>query len=234
MDQKLLEVRILRFIEAVVKTYAAVASKDNPTNYEIRRILPLLENLTQGHVLKPNSAAFISTPSTTKTVIKSRHSVVQYGKTALNGVQKSADQLGKTIRPIIEYAPWCYSYKPRCDIPDIEEKIAFAELLGPNAPIKSDAVCLGLTLIAPRTIYPEHHHPAIELYYVFAGSAVWTKGKKSTIRKPGEFVLHPSQTVHAMETADEPLLAIYTWSGADIRTTSAYVEAHSKPAQVSL
>ena len=39
---------------------------------------------------------------------------------------------------------------------------------------------------------------------------------------PGALVLHPSGVVHAMRTHEEPLLAVYTWTGEDVRTPSVY------------
>jgi hypothetical protein len=46
---------------------------------------------------------------------------------------------------------------------------------------------------------------------------------------PGAFILHPSQAIHAMQTHAEPLLAIYTWSGADVRTASVYTPSPAHP-----
>jgi gentisate 1,2-dioxygenase len=105
------------------------------------------------------------------------------------------------------------------------QNIAFAEIVGPAAPFRSDSVCLGLTLIGPETLYPAHRHPAIELYYVVAGIATWTLVGVSQDNPPGTFILHPSQAIHAMRTHAEPLLAIYSWSGSDVRTTSVYTSS---------
>jgi len=105
------------------------------------------------------------------------------------------------------------------------QNIAFAEIIGPAAPFRSDSVCLGLTLIGPETLYPVHRHPAIELYYVVAGIATWTLDGLSQDHPPGTFILHPSQAIHAMRTHAEPLLAIYSWSGSDVRTSSVYTNS---------
>lgn len=133
-------------------------------------------------------------------------------------------------RPLLEAAapalpllPWKYNYAPRADIPDPDRKMAWGEIVGPEAPLVSDRFCLGFTLIAPHSFYPSHRHPATELYLVLAGTAEWTLDGDAEMRQPGTFVLHPSGAAHSMRTFDEPLLALYTWSGADVVTLSSYL-----------
>ncbi|OAM91408.1 dimethylsulfonioproprionate lyase family protein [Termitidicoccus mucosus] len=123
--------------------------------------------------------------------------------------------------PLGEALPWRYGYTPRPDLPGLESRMAWAELVGPEAPFHSDRVCLGLTFIGPRVRYPEHAHPAVEVYFVLSGTALWTADGVTHPRPPGSFILHPSNVVHVMETRDEPLLAAYTWSG-DVRSPSVY------------
>lgn len=102
--------------------------------------------------------------------------------------------------------------------------MAWAELVGPLAPFHSDKVCLGVTAIGPHTRYPEHLHPAAEVYFVLSGTARWTAEGVTHERPPGSFILHPSNIVHVMETGDEPLIAAYTWSG-DIVSPSIYTDS---------
>jgi quercetin dioxygenase-like cupin family protein len=125
--------------------------------------------------------------------------------------------------PHLDALPWRYSYEPRSDAPDISERMAWAELVGPIAPFHSDKVCLGLTAIGPRLLYPLHYHPAAETYLVVSGTASWTAAGMTRRHPPGTLILHPSNIVHAMETGDEPLLAAYAWTG-DVETLSAYQE----------
>jgi mannose-6-phosphate isomerase-like protein (cupin superfamily) len=126
------------------------------------------------------------------------------------------------ILPIAPSLPWHYNYPLHKNLPELGQDIAFAEIIGPEAPFRSDSVCLGLTLIGKEILYPAHYHPAIELYYVVTGTATWTLNGISHNSPPGTYILHPSMSIHAMETREEPLLAIYTWSGPDIRTSSRY------------
>lgn len=126
------------------------------------------------------------------------------------------------LAPALPYLPWKYNYMPHNGVPDPEQHMAWGEIIGPEAPFVCDCFCFGFTLIAPYSFYPAHFHPATELYYVLSGTAEWTLNGKSSWQPPGSFILHPSNSIHSMRTAKEPLLALYTWSGSDVVTLSQY------------
>jgi len=155
---------------------------------------------------------------------RTRHPAARHLAAAFEAGNASTADLLAAIRAVARNLPWRYSYAKRDDAPGLEKNMAFAEIIGPEAPFQSDRVCLGLTLIGPKTFYPAHAHPAIELYYVAAGTATWTADGVSSKNAPGAFILHPSQIVHAMQTHSKPLLAVYSWSGADVKTLSTYTE----------
>lgn len=207
---------IFDFITIVHNKYCALQQTDDDIKVEISRVLPELEKKLLEFNFLMDSERFTA-------VNQNNHPVIPFGKSALEKVDKNDNLLSNIISSIIDYAPWRYSYKPRTDLIDAEKKIAFAELVGPEAILKSESVCLGLTMIAPATKYPEHYHPATELYYIVSGEALWTIGNKTCLRNRGEYILHESNEIHAMETTLDPLLAIYTWSGTNVKTTSSYV-----------
>ncbi|CCG08623.1 dimethylsulfonioproprionate lyase family protein [Pararhodospirillum photometricum] len=132
--------------------------------------------------------------------------------------------LAGVLRIIGPHLPWRYGYAPRSDAPGLENRMGWAELVGPEAPFLSSSICLGLTVIGPNTHYLPHRHPAVEVYLVLAGHALWWGEGLTTEPPPGAFILHPSQAVHAMRTGTEPLLALYTWSG-DIQSPSVWAES---------
>jgi mannose-6-phosphate isomerase-like protein (cupin superfamily) len=149
------------------------------------------------------------------------HPVAQYlGGKAPSKSKPLADVLN-AFRPLADALPWRYSYSPRPDKPGLENSMAWAELVGPNAPFHSNHVCLGITVIGPHVHYPEHKHPAVEVYYVLSGTARWTAKGITKAQPPGAYILHPANVVHVMETDDEPLIAAYTWSG-EVQTLSVY------------
>jgi mannose-6-phosphate isomerase-like protein (cupin superfamily) len=89
---------------------------------------------------------------------------------------------------------------------------AFCELLGPSGHWRSQLLSLGLLLLGPRLTYPDHVHPATEIYVVLSGHAQWRQGGRSwQARAPASVITHASMEPHAMRTGDEPLLAAYLW-----------------------
>jgi quercetin dioxygenase-like cupin family protein len=152
----------------------------------------------------------------------SGHPVIsQLRQTAPQNSDAPTAAILRAFLPHLDVLPWRYSYTPRPDAPDIGERMAWAELVGPIAPFQSTRVCLGLTAIGPRLLYPRHHHPAVETYLVVSGTAAWTAAGSTLRHPPGTLILHPANLVHAMEAGDEPLLAAYAWSG-EVETLSAY------------
>lgn len=137
------------------------------------------------------------------------HPLVRHLPAALAGLERDAPDIAALLRPLADGLPWRYGYEASADMPDLHLNMGWAEFVGPAAPWRSDEVCLGVALIGANTHYPAHQHPAVELYHVLTGVAEWS----SHWRRPGAFILHDSNQTHAMRTGDEPLLALYTWSG---------------------
>jgi quercetin dioxygenase-like cupin family protein len=142
------------------------------------------------------------------------------------GLHHPAAGIAAALAALPSPLPWRYSYPPRpgapADAADLAERIAFAELIGPRAPLDAPGCRAGFTLIAPGTFYPLHAHPAIELYLVISGHAQWTIPNAERIVPPGEYVLHRASQPHAMRSFAEPLLALYGWRG-DIDTPAFYL-----------
>jgi quercetin dioxygenase-like cupin family protein len=153
-----------------------------------------------------------------------RHPVAEYLNTALSvpAGNPVIDGILAALREVAPVLPWKYNYAPGRGGAADAGRVAWAELIGPVAPVVSDELCVGVTLIAPLTLYPAHHHPAAELYGVLSGTARWQSPAADRDRTPGEFIYHQPGIVHAMETHDQPLLAAYTWTG-DVKTWSVYV-----------
>jgi quercetin dioxygenase-like cupin family protein len=192
-------------ITALRRHYEQRSHTIDALSIELRRVLALLP-------------AKIGAPLTVSA--KSPHPIARHLDAAYATASHGFDDILVPLRRISAYLPWRYSYAD-ADAPGLGERVAWSEFIGPIAPITSDVVCLGITLIAPHTLYPLHRHPAIETYFVLSGTATWTAAGRAEKHPPGTFILHPSNIDHAMETHDEPLLAAYTWSG-DVQTLSVY------------
>jgi hypothetical protein len=197
--------KIRRLIATAQNVLTRRATLSDAAAHEARRVLKLLDPLP------PLSGSFQ----------KSDHPITAFIGNAIKTSDETSALLDAAT-PVLRYLPWKYNYEPRPDLPDLGLRMGWAELIGPEAPYRSAAVCLGLTLIAPESHYPAHHHPAIELYHVITGTAAWVLDGVPRLNPPGSFILHPSQSVHAMRTGPEALLALYTWSGPDVTTLSDY------------
>jgi len=141
-------------------------------------------------------------------VIATHHPVTRCLAAATQGFRGLED-----LQRIGPSLPWRHGYDPHPSRAGLEDRLAWVEIVGPAAPLRHPALCVGFVLMAPHTVYPAHAHPAVELYHVISGTALWTAADVATERRPGDFILHPSGISHAMTTAEEPLLAIYSWTG---------------------
>ncbi len=90
----------------------------------------------------------------------------------------------------------------------------YAELVGKAAFHSSDELLCGVMLLGPDTTYPQHRHPAEEVYHVLSGRSEWQRGDGPwrTVA-PGSAIHHPPDLAHAARTGDAPLLALYCWTG---------------------
>jgi quercetin dioxygenase-like cupin family protein len=86
---------------------------------------------------------------------------------------------------------------------------ANAVIVGPGGLEPRDDVLVGVSLMAPRLHYPDHRHPPEEIYLVLS-KGQWRQGEGPWHEPgPGQVVFNPSNVVHAMRSADAPLLAIW-------------------------
>lgn len=101
------------------------------------------------------------------------------------------------------------------------ENYGYNEWIGQRGAFVSERVACGVLLLGPDTEYPDHSHEAEELYLPLAGHAFWRLAESDwRLRPPGEWIHHPSWTIHAMRTSEEPLLAAYVWRAGDLTAKS--------------
>lgn len=144
--------------------------------------------------------------------------------TIASGLAGPERSLIEAMKPFLPSLHWRYGYALQPRWPNLERQLAFAQIIGGRAAFNDRSAHLGLTLMAPQTYYPLHAHPAIELYLVLAGTAGWRLGDAPFEDKPpGALILHRSGVGHAMQTRDEPMLALYVWRG-DLETAPIYIE----------
>lgn len=106
---------------------------------------------------------------------------------------------------------WQYGYEkvPR----GLENKYAYAELVGPTGPVITDEVILGLVLFAPGCTYPAHAHEGISESYICLSGAV--SENDQGVYAPGSLIFNPPEQRHRITVADHsPALLCYAWTGA--------------------
>lgn len=90
----------------------------------------------------------------------------------------------------------------------------WTEILGTVGPLASERLACGFLLLGPDTRYPPHRHAAQEIYIPLSGAARWLQGDAPWRRRqPGTVIQHASEEPHAMQTDEQPLLALYLWRG---------------------
>ncbi|MBR9805966.1 MAG: hypothetical protein GYB49_01920 [Alphaproteobacteria bacterium] len=133
----------------------------------------------------------------------------------------AAEGFGKTataLRNVKDRLYWDSIYPIEDVGEDFDAYCAFAELVGPNAPVRAEGYSAGLTLIAPDFLYNWHTHPASEIYMILTPQSLWALNDGPFMAKSaGDVVYHASGAPHAMKTQGHVLLAPWIWTG-DIAT----------------
>ena len=97
---------------------------------------------------------------------------------------------------------------------EFSKRIFASEIIGPKGIIDNPSMRVGLLLQLDHVPYTKHWHSAEELYLVLLGEAHWSVDDGSPeVRFPETFVHHRSNQPHSMTTSDEPLLAMWGWTG---------------------
>ena len=86
---------------------------------------------------------------------------------------------------------------------------ANATIAGPEGLEIRPDVWIGVSLMAPQTRYPDHRHPPEEIYCVLSEGEWRQAGGPWHQPGIGGLVYNPSNIVHAMRSAEPPLLALW-------------------------
>ncbi|RJL09657.1 dimethylsulfonioproprionate lyase family protein [Paracoccus siganidrum] len=93
---------------------------------------------------------------------------------------------------------------------------ANAMLLGPGGIEERRDLWIGLSLLAPRTRYPDHRHAPEETYLVLSPGQFRKNGADWFEPGIGGSFFVPPNAVHAMRSGDEPLFALWAlWAGLE-------------------
>ena len=94
------------------------------------------------------------------------------------------------------------------------ENESFVEIIGPNGLLLTQGIRVGFLFLGEQVFYPSHKHEALELYNIISGNSFWQINDKEFFeKKPGDKVFHDIWEPHAMRTAGQPVLSLFSWSG---------------------
>lgn len=124
--------------------------------------------------------------------------------------------LVQAIRAAAPHLPWVtYDLYPRDQIGDaFADGHAFAEIIGPGAPVGAADFSFGLFLIAPGVLYRDHCHPAPELYAPLTGPHRWRFGAEAplVIKSAHQPVWNEPDAPHLTLVGAVPFLCLYGWT----------------------
>ena len=128
-----------------------------------------------------------------------------------NGRGGPTQSMIRAIESVVSDLSWLYGYEkvPR----GLAQKYAYAEFAGPNGPVVTPSIILGVVLFAPKCTYPAHAHDGLsESYYVLSGAV---SENDEGVWSPGSLIFNPPGRRHRITVSDtEPALLVYAWHGA--------------------
>ncbi len=129
-----------------------------------------------------------------------------------NGARGAMAPMARALSHVASDLTWEFGYQK---VPKpLAQKYAYCEFLGPQGPIPSERLILGLVLFAPKTTYPQHSHKEIEESYVSISGA-WSENDLA-VYAPGSLILNVSGHEHRITTGpEEPCLLAYAWTGTE-------------------
>eukprot|EP00873_Tetraselmis_striata_P045166 jgi/Tetstr1/465430/TSEL_010114.t1 len=154
-------------------------------------------------VLKSNATVRFGEPA--------QKPVTAHLKRALDeGRQERTATFIRAVESISAQLVWQYGYEK---IPKgLEKTFAYAEICGPNGPVLTNEVILGLVLFAPGCTYPAHAHDRISESYICLSGSV--SENHQGVYAPGSMIFNPPEHTHRITVSKtEPALLAYAWSG---------------------
>ena len=121
-------------------------------------------------------------------------------------------QLGAALAAIEPQLEWIQ--KPAGD-EHFQANHANTVVVGVDGIERRNDVRIGVSLVAPDTVYPDHNHPPEEIYAVLSDGA-WRQNE-GPWRKPGlgGTIHNVPNILHGMRSYDTPLLAVWSlWVGS--------------------
>ena len=184
------------FLDATCRAMLGAAGADEPVRVLIERIFTALRLVGP---LAPE------TPGTTLPAC-------DHFEAACHAARRHSPEMASLANTLSAVAPrFSWTLRPGTEAhgDDFARKHANARIIGDGGIERSDDVAIGVSLMAPRTTYPDHHHPPEEVYIVLSPGE-WRRGRGAWWAPGiGGLVHNPPNILHSMRSSDAPLLAIW-------------------------
>jgi quercetin dioxygenase-like cupin family protein len=82
-------------------------------------------------------------------------------------------------------------------------------ILGPDGLEERSDLYVGVTVMAPGVLYPDHDHAPAEVYLPLSAGAWWNAEMPWTDPGHGGFIYNPPGILHAMRAGPAPFLALW-------------------------
>ncbi len=161
-------------------------------------------------VLKSNAAVRLQEPADKPVTAHLRRAIDQGQDDRMASVVRALD----AVRPSLS---WQYGYEkvPR----GLVTNYAYAEVAGPQGPVCTTEIILGVVLFGPSCTYPAHAHKGITESYVCLSGSV--SENHQGVYVPGSMIFNPPEHLHRITVSDRgPALLAYAWLGdqSDLRS----------------
>lgn len=189
----------------------------------------LLRELRFAHMASPPMQAFNPFPETVTPQKVVPHHVPAAGLFARESglTSQRFTALRDAIIAAGPAATWRETYKGTHLGPDFMDRFGCYCIIGQGGPFSAPGYAAFMVYMPAGLDYPDHHHPAEEMYVVLAGQAEFRlAGAAPRIGAPGDHIFHPSMAPHAMTTHEHPVLALVLWRG-DLETRPVLTGAES-------
>lgn len=128
----------------------------------------------------------------------------------------NSHMLAEALLAVRDQLRWFGTFGDREDEPDLavfSRNYTGCCVIGRGGLLPCDKVAAGFSLQGRDTYYPSHAHQAEESYWIVGGNGDWKVGIDPWFPvEAGDSIYHPTGVRHAMQTNDQPLLAIWMWT----------------------
>lgn len=183
------------FLEALRAALAARAGGDAPRDAAWRRV----------------DAALAAPPQALRDRSPARQPACEHLAASiarLADAEPDVRRLGEAFAALDSRLDWAGPNERRAT-PELNVAYADVTLVGPRGLVPSDAVEIGVSLMAPNTTYPDHQHPPEEIYIALSHGEWRQEARPWHEPGIGGLVFNPAGIVHAMRSGPAPFLAVW-------------------------